>query len=251
MKLKGKVAIVTGGARGIGKAYALRLAREGACVVVADILDGTPVVEEVAKNGGEAIAVQTDVADQQSVNAMVRAAIERFGRIDVLVNNAGIFVGLTRKPFYELTVEEWDRVIAVNMKGIFLCCKGVYPQMKKQGKGKVINVSSSTFYMGVPLLSHYVASKGGVIAFTRAMAREVGDDNICVNAIAPGFTVSEALVGSPAYPEERLKMLASSRCFKRNEASEDLTGTIVFLASDDSDFITGQTIVVDGGAAFN
>jgi NAD(P)-dependent dehydrogenase (short-subunit alcohol dehydrogenase family) len=141
--------------------------------------------------------------------------------------------------------------MAVNMRGIFLCCKAVYPQMKKQGKGKIINVSSATFHMGIPFFSHYVTSKGGVIAFTRAMAREVGDDNICVNAIAPGFTVSEALQGSPAYSEERLKMLASMRCFKRNGVSEDLTGTIVFLASDDSDFVTGQTIVVDGGAVFN
>lgn len=251
MKLKGKVAIVTGGARGIGKAYALRLAEEGARVVVADVLDGTPVAEEIQEKGGEAIAVKTDVSDEQSVNTMVRTATERFGRIDVLVNNAGIFVGLTRKLFYELTVEEWDRVMGVNMKGIFLCCKAVYPQMKKQGKGKIINVSSSTFYMGIPLFSHYVASKGGVIALTRAMAREVGDDNICVNAIAPGFTVSEALQGSTAYSEDRLKMLANMRCFKRNGVSEDLTGTIVFLASDDSDFVTGQTIVVDGGAVFN
>ena len=251
MKLKDKVAIVTGGARGIGKAYALRLAEEGARVVVADVLDGAPVAEEIQKKGGEAIAVKTDVSDEQSVGAMVSAAVERFGRIDVLVNNAGIFVGLTRKFFYELTVEEWDRIMAVNVKGVFLCCKAVYPYMKKQGKGKIINVSSSTFYMGVPFFSHYVASKGGVIAFTRAIARELGDDNICVNAIAPGFTYSEGLQGSPMYPEERLKMLASTRCFKRNEASEDLTGTIVFLASEDSDFITGQTIVVDGGAAFN
>jgi NAD(P)-dependent dehydrogenase (short-subunit alcohol dehydrogenase family) len=250
MKLAGKTVIVTGGARGIGKAYALALAQEGAHVAVADVLDGTAVVEEIVRNGSEAVALRTDVSDEKSVNSMTRAVEERFGRIDVLVNNAGIFVGLSRKPFYELTVEEWDRVMNVNLKGIFLCSKAVYPQMKKQGKGKIINVSSATFFMGVPFLSHYVASKGGVIALTRTMARELGDDNICVNAIAPGFTVSEALQGSPAYPEERLQMLASGRCFKRNEMSEDLTGTVVFLASSDSDFITGQTIIVDGGGAF-
>ena len=250
MKLAGKTVIITGGARGIGKAYALALAQEGAQVAVADVLDGTAVVEEMAQKGGEAIALRTDVSDEESVNIMTHAVQERFGRIDVLVNNAGIFVGLTRKPFYELTVEEWDRVMNVNLRGIFLCSKAVYPQMKKQGKGKIINVSSATFFMGVPFLSHYVASKGGVIALTRTMARELGEDNICVNAIAPGFTVSEALQGSPAYPEERLQMLASGRCFKRNEVSEDLTGTVVFLASPDSDFITGQTIIVDGGGTF-
>jgi len=250
VKLAGKTVIITGGARGIGKAYALALAQEGAQVAVADVLDGTAVVEEMAQKGGEAIALRTDVSDEESVNIMTHAVQERFGRIDVLVNNAGIFVGLTRKPFYELTVEEWDRVMNVNLRGIFLCSKAVYPQMKKQGKGKIINVSSATFFMGVPFLSHYVASKGGVIALTRTMARELGEDNICVNAIAPGFTVSEALQGSPAYPEERLQMLASGRCFKRNEVSEDLTGTVVFLASPDSDFITGQTIIVDGGGTF-
>jgi len=251
MKLKGKVAIITGGARGIGKAYALRLAEEGAHIVVADIVDGTEVVEEISRKGGEAITVHADVTDEESVNAMARSAVERFGRIDILVNNAGLFTALGKKPFYEISSDEWDRVLAVNLKGIFHCCKAVYPQMKKQGKGKIINVSSGTVYQGVPFFLHYVSSKGGVIALTRCLAREVGNDGICVNTIAPGLTVSEGVVGNPMYPEASLKMVAGGRCFKRDEVPEDLTGTIVYLASDDSDFVTGQSIVVDGGSALN
>jgi NAD(P)-dependent dehydrogenase (short-subunit alcohol dehydrogenase family) len=251
MKLKGKVAIITGGARGIGKAYALRLAEEGARIVVADVIDGTGVKEEIVKKGGEAIALHTDVSNEESVRAMARKAIEQFGRIDILINNAGLFVGLGKRPFYEISSEEWDQVLGVNLKGVFLCCKAVYPQMKKQRKGKIINVSSATFHQGVPYFLHYVASKGGIIALTRALAREVGDDRICVNAIAPGLTVSEMVRGNPMYPEGALKMVASGRCLKRDEVPEDLTGTIVFLASDDSDFVTGQTIIVDGGSALN
>ena len=251
MKLSGKVIIITGGARGLGKAYALRLAEEGARIVAADIADGTGVKEEITKKGGEAIAVQTDVSNEESVQAMVRAAIERFGRIDVLINNAALFVALGKRPFYEISSEEWDQVQAVNVKGTFLCCKAVYPQMKKQGKGKIVNVSSATFHQGVPYFLHYVTSKGGIIGFTRALAREVGNDGISVNTLAPGLTVSESVQGSTMYPEESLKMVAGTRCFKRDEVSGDLTGTILFLASDDSDFITGQTFVVDGGAVFN
>lgn len=251
MKLKGKVAIITGGARGLGKAYALRLCREGAAVVIADVLDAFPIQQEIERSGVSALALHTDVSDEESTKIMARKTIERFGRIDILINNAAVFANLGKKPFFEISAEEWDEVMSINLKGIFLCCKAVYPQMKKQAKGKIINVSSSTFFAGVPYFIHYVASKGGVIAFTRALAREVGDDGICVNTIAPGLTISDAVRGNPMYPEGYLKVAASGRCFKRNELPEDLTGTIVFLASDDSDFITGQTIVADGGSVFN
>jgi len=251
MKLKGKVAIITGGARGLGKAYALRLCREGAAVVIADVLDAFPVQQEIERSGVSALALHTDVSDEESTKIMARKTIERFGRIDILINNAAVFANLGKKPFFEISAGEWDEVMSINLKGIFLCCKAVYPQMKKQAKGKIINVSSSTFFAGVPYFIHYVASKGGVIAFTRALAREVGDDGICVNTIAPGLTISDAVRGNPMYPEGYMKVAASGRCFKRNELPEDLTGTIVFLASDDSDFITGQTIVVDGGSVFN
>jgi NAD(P)-dependent dehydrogenase (short-subunit alcohol dehydrogenase family) len=251
MKLRGKVAIITGGARGLGKAYALRLFEEGARILISDILDATEVKQEIERKGGEVLALYTDVSGEESTKEMARKAIERFGRIDILINNAGLFASLGKKPFYEISAEEWDEVLSVNLKGMFLCCKAVYPQMKKQGKGKIINVSSSTFFSGVPYFIHYVASKGGIIAFTRALAREVGDDGICVNAIAPGLTVSEAVRGNPMYPEEYLRVAASGRCIKRDEMPSDLTGTIVFLASDDSDFLTGQTIVVDGGSVFH
>ena len=251
MTLEGKVAIITGGARGIGRAFALRLAEEGARIVIADVIDGAGVREELVRNGAEALAVYADVSDEESTKAMARSATETFGRIDILINNAGLFASLGKKPFYEISGEEWDEVLRVNLKGVFNCCKAVYPQMKKQRKGKIINVSSSTFFRGAPNFMHYVASKGGIIALTRSLAREVGDDGICVNAIAPGLTVSETVQANPIYPEEYLRSVASSRCLKRDETPEDLTGTILFLASDDSDFITGQTINVDGGLMFH
>lgn len=251
MRLQGKVAIVTGGARGLGKDYALRFCEEGARVVIADTLDPSGVADEIGKKGSEAIALRADVSEEESTNEIARTAIERFGRIDVLVNNAAVFADLGKRAFYEISAGEWDKVMRINLKGTFLCCKAVYPQMKKQKRGKIINVSSGTFFSGTTHFLHYVTSKGGVVAFTRALARELGDDGICVNAIAPGLTISEALHGNAMYPEESLRFVAATRCFKRDELPKDLLGTMVFLASDDSDFITGQTIVVDGGAVFH
>jgi NAD(P)-dependent dehydrogenase (short-subunit alcohol dehydrogenase family) len=251
MKLKDRVAIVTGSAQGIGKAYAMKLSQEGAKVVIADILDAKGVQQEIESKGGEALALQIDVSDEQSVKEMVLRAINQFGRIDILINNAAIFGTIVKRPFHEISAVEWDEVIRVNLKGTFLCCKAVYPQMKKQGKGKIINVSSTTFFSGVPYFLHYVTSKGGIVGFTRALAREVGHDGISVNAVAPGLTLSEAVCENPKYSSEYLKIAASGRCFKREEQPEDLLGTVVFLASDESDFITGQTIAVDGGAVFH
>jgi len=251
MRLKGKVAIVTGGSRGLGRAYALRLAKEGAKVVVADILDGKETVDAIVQQGGEAIYVNTDVTSERSVQEMARNSVEKFGRIDILVNNAAFFATIMKRPFYEIDAEEWDAVMAVNLKGPFLCAKAVFPQMKKQGKGKIINVSSGTFYKGLPNFLHYVVSKGGNVALTRSLAREVGDVGICVNAIAPGYTETEYLKEHPQDPPEFAKAIIAARCIKRPETPEDLTGAIVFLSSDDSDFMTGQTIIVDGGSALN
>jgi NAD(P)-dependent dehydrogenase (short-subunit alcohol dehydrogenase family) len=248
MRLKDKVVIVTGGGRGLGKAYAQRLAEEGARVAVADIIDSGDTKLSIEEKGGQVIAVVADVTKEDSVKELARQTIDRFGRIDVLINNAAIFADLSKKSFIDISVAEWDRMMSVNLRGTFLCTKAVYPQMKKQGKGKIINVSSGTFFTGVPGFLHYVTSKGGVVGFTRALAREVGNDGISVNAIAPGLTVNEAVLKSGMYPPEALKFVAGTRCFKRNEQPDDLVGTIVFLASDESDFITGQTIVVDGGA---
>ncbi|MBI2369597.1 MAG: 3-oxoacyl-ACP reductase FabG [Deltaproteobacteria bacterium] len=248
MRLKDKVAIVTGGAQGIGRVYALGLAKEGARVVVTDILDPNPAAKEIEQAGGQALALTVDVTSERDTLEMARQAVERFGRIDVLVNNAAIYGQIVRRPFYEVDIAEWDRVMAVNLKGIFLCCRAVFPQMRKQGKGKIINISSSTFFKGVPMFLHYVTSKGGVIALTRALAREVGDYGILVNAIAPGYTMSETNLKNPA---ELDKVNVQARCLKRTQMPQDLVGTVIFLGSDESDFITGQTILVDGGNAMH
>lgn len=252
MRLEGRVAIVTGSAQGIGKAYAERLAKEGARVVVADVAyeRAKETAARIRESGGEAMAIEVDVSEESSTIEMARKTVEKYGRIDILVNNAAMFVALfPKKPFTEITVEEWDRVMAVNVKGLFLCCKAVFPYMKSQGRGKIINISSSTFWHGSPDFLQYVTSKGAVIGFTRQLAREVGDYGINVNCITPGLTASEG--AERVYSPEYLDAVAQRRCFKRWERPEDLVGTVVFLASDDSDFITGQTINVDGGDCFH
>jgi 3-oxoacyl-[acyl-carrier protein] reductase len=253
MQLEGRVVIITGAGQGIGRAYALRAAREGARVVVAEIQAdrGEQTAAEIRAAGGEAIAVATDVADEASTAAMARAAWERWGRIDGLVNNAARFYGVERRPFDQLTVEQWDRVMAVNARGVWLCCKAVVPYMRRQAPltpdgaaGKIVNIASDTVFSGVPFFVHYVASKGAVVALTRALARELGDDRICVNAVAPGFTESEAGL---AAGEETARRAVAGRALKRPERPEDLAGTVVYLLSADSDFVTGQTLVVNGG----
>ena len=250
-RLEGKVVIVTGGAQGIGKAYALRLGDEGAKVVVADIKDAGAVAEMVAAAGVESLALRTDVTDEGSTREMAAKTVERFGRIDVLVNNAAFFSTIVKKPFYDISAAEWDAVMAVNLKGPFLCAKAVYPHMQQQGKGKIINISSGAFYRGLPDFLHYVTTKGGIVGFTRSLAREVGAAGIRVNAIAPGYTETDILKENPQDPAEFAQAILASRCVKRPETPEDITGTLVYLASDDSDFVTGQTIVVDGGTAMN
>ncbi|MET0690148.1 MAG: SDR family oxidoreductase, partial [Candidatus Binatia bacterium] len=232
--------------RHIGARYCRRLAAEGAAVVVADILDGESVVQEIKSAGGKAIALTVDVSKEEDTNRMAAAAVKAFGRIDVLVNNAAIFINIQRHPFYEISSEEWDRVSAVNIKGPFLCAKAVFPQMKEQRSGKIINISSSTAFWGTPNFLHYVASKAALIGMTRALAREVGEYGICINAIAPGLVDHEGQNAPKALTELQLK----ERSIKRLQTPEDLLGTLLFLASPDSDFMTGQTIVVDGGSIF-
>jgi NAD(P)-dependent dehydrogenase (short-subunit alcohol dehydrogenase family) len=244
MRLAGKVAIVTGGARHIGAAYCRTLAREGAAVVIADILDGKTVAEEIRSKGGNALALKIDVSKERDTNRMAVETVNAFGRIDILINNAAIFINIQRHPFYEISADEWDRVSAVNIKGPFLCAKAVFAQMKEQKYGKIINISSSTAYWGTPNFLHYVASKAALIGMTRSLAREVGDYGICVNAIAPGLVEHEGQNAPQALTELQLK----ARSIKRLQTPEDLLGTLVFLASPDSDFMTGQTIVVDGGS---
>lgn len=245
MKLKDKVVIVTGSARGLGREYALRFAEEGAKVVVCDIIDYGETVKEIESRGGEVLSLITDVSSEESTVEMAKKTFERFGRIDVLVNNAAIFGGIVLKPFYEVTVEEWDKLMAVNLKGVFLCCKAVFPFMREQGKGKIINVASAVAFSGVPEFIHYTTSKGGVVSLTRALARALGDYNINVNAVAPGLIQTKATLDMT--PPELIESSIAGQCLKRQQKPEYLLGVVVFLASDESDFITGQTIVVDGG----
>ena len=247
MRLKDKVAIVTGAARHIGALYAKRLAAEGASVVIADVLDGEQVVREITSGGGKAMALKIDVSKEEDTLRMAEKTVGEFGRIDILVNNAALFLGIKRRPFYEISAEEWDRVSAVNIKGPFLCAKAVFPQMKKQCSGKIINISSTTALQGTPLFVHYVASKAAVIGITRALAREMGEYGICVNAVAPGLIHHEGMNAPKEFTEFQLQ----ARSLKRLEAPEDLIGTIIYLASSDSDFVTGQTIVVDGGGVLH
>lgn len=248
MRLKDKVIIVTGGGVGIGRAYSLGLAREGARVIVADIqVDAAEkVAGEIKEAGGQAMSVPVDVALPETTRAMAEITLKHYGRIDVLVNNAGLYTVIKKKPFFEISPEEWDRVMAVNVKGLFLCTQAVYPAMKRQGKGKIINISSGTALGGTPFFLHYVTSKAGVIGFTRALARELGPDNICVNAITPGLTISGPQQEGVLTPEQ-LADRRRRRCFQRDQFPQDLVGTVIFLSSEDSDFITGQTINVDGG----
>jgi NAD(P)-dependent dehydrogenase (short-subunit alcohol dehydrogenase family) len=246
--LAGKSAVVTGAAGGLGFAFADGLTRAGARVAIADINAGAArkAAETLAAQGGAAIAASVDVSDEASVEAMVSQVVAAYGSIDILVNNAGIYAGLKRKPFFEITAEEWDRVMSVNLKGAFLCAKAVYPRMKGRG-GKIVNIASATVFSGSPLWMHYVASKGGVIAMTRVMARELGVDGINVNALAPGFTLTEA---SKAVIEDAENYGVARGAIHRAAHPNDMVGACLWLASPLSDFVTGQTVIVDGGRQF-
>ncbi|MPZ14110.1 MAG: glucose 1-dehydrogenase [Chloroflexi bacterium] len=247
--LQNQVVIVTGGAQGIGCAYCERLAQDGANIVVADI-DGGRAEEVAVRLRGmevEALAVPTDVADVAATEQMARATIDRFGRIDALVNNAAMFQrpAVSRAAFEDLPIEEWDRVMAVNVRGTFLGSRAVVPYMKQERRGKIVNISSGTVFSGTPRLAHYVTSKAGVIGFTRVLAKELGEYNINVNAVAPGLTMS--LDDDSEDYVRRQQERAGGRAIRRIETPQDLVGVVAFLCSSDSDFMTGQTLVVDGG----
>lgn len=245
--LKGKVVIVTGGGTGIGMVYSQRLADAGANVVLADIAeaDGERVAAEINNSGGTALAIATDVKDEVRVQKMVDGTISHFGRIDGLVNNASMMSVLPRGDWFNIPPEQWDAVMEVNLKGIFLCCRAVYPHMKAQGGGRIVNISSSRVWEGQPNRLHYTTSKAGVIGLTRALAREVGDDNIGVNAVTPGFTLSATQVASSS--SNYMAGRDEGKCFKRPQVPDDLVGTVLFLLSEASAYMTGQTLNVDGG----
>ncbi len=252
-RLENRVAIVTGAAHGIGRVYALRLASEGAKVVIADLdtAGAEAVAKEISSDGSEAIGLYCDVSDEEAVAAMVSRTVEAWGRVDILINNAGMFsvVPMSRVGFEDISRDEWDKMMDVNVAGTWLACKAAVPEMRKNGYGKIVNISSGVVFKGVPMRVHYVASKAAVIGFTRTLAREVGGDNITVNCLAPGGTLSEENPSQEVLEARQKK--TGDRAIKRVQMPEDLAGAMAFFASPDSDFITGQTLIVDGGSAMN
>jgi NAD(P)-dependent dehydrogenase (short-subunit alcohol dehydrogenase family) len=249
-RLDGRVAIVTGGAKGIGKHYSLALADEGARLMIADIADGAELAHTIARARGDnsVASAVTDVSDEAAVRSLIAKTLERFGRIDILVNNAALYAPLHEEKCTDIAAATWDRVMAVNLRGPFLMVKHVSPVMMTQGYGKIINIGSGTAFKGIPRMLHYVTSKGGIMAFTRALSRELGEHGIRVNTLSPGFTLSDTVVAeNPQHVEVAGKLSVAGRAIRRDAHPQDLLGALVFLAGADSDFITGQTLAVDGG----
>jgi NAD(P)-dependent dehydrogenase (short-subunit alcohol dehydrogenase family) len=245
-RLDRRVAIVTGGAQGIGRKIAEGLAAEGARVVVADVRGGEEAAHAI---GG--VAVEVDVSDLEACQRMAQTAVDAYGQIDVLVNNAGIYTSLVPTPFDQLSVDEWRRVFDVNVLGMYLATRAVTPFMRSARSGRIINLASGTPYKGVPMFLHYVASKGAVIAMTRSLAKELGGDGVLVNTVAPGFTMSDGVLANQVQVEQLQDVSVKARVIARDQYPEDIVGAVVFFASDESSFITGQSLVVDGGAYFN
>ena len=250
-ELAGRVAIVTGAAQGIGAHYARVLAGAGASVTVTDVLDAGPVADSIIGVGGQALALRTDVTDPQATRAMADATVARFGRIDILVTNAALFGKLAMKRFEDIDGAEWDLVMRVNVRGVFECVKAVAPTMRAQRRGTIINIASGTVFKGTPMMLHYVTSKGAIVAMTRSLARELGNDGIRVNTMAPGLVMSENVLANPAWRGAALAGNVASRAIKRDAVPDDLTGTLLYLAGDGSGFVTGQVIVVDGGSVMH
>jgi NAD(P)-dependent dehydrogenase (short-subunit alcohol dehydrogenase family) len=245
--LAGKVAIVTGGAQGIGRAIAEQLAGDGARIVVADLRGA----EEAAGAFEEGVGLTIDVADEADVARMAGETVERCGSIDILINNAGLYASLAMRPFDQIPVGEWRQVMDVNVLSMFLTCRAVVPQMRAQGGGRIVNISSGTPFRGVPFLLHYVTSKGAIVALTRALAKELGADEILVNCVAPGFTMSDGVREHPEVIEALQDISVSARTLKRDQVPADVVGAVAFLCGPGATFITGQTMVIDGGQYFH
>ena len=245
--LEGKVAVVTGGAQGIGRAIADGLAAEGARIVVADLRGA----EEAAATYADGVGLTVDVADEAQVARLVAETVDRCGGLDVLVNNAGLYASLAMRPFTEIPLEEWRQVMDVNVASMFLTSRAAVPAMRERGGGAVVNISSGTPFRGVPFLLHYVTSKGAIVAFTRALAKELGRDGIRVNCVAPGFTMSDGVKEHPEVIEQLRDVSVAARTIQRDQEPEDVVGAVVYLASPAASFVTGQTIVIDGGQYFH
>jgi NAD(P)-dependent dehydrogenase (short-subunit alcohol dehydrogenase family) len=245
--LDGQVAVVTGGAMGIGRAIAVGLAAQGARLVIADLKRA----EEAAAAFPDGLGLTVDVAAEPDVARMVEDTVRRCGRIDILVNNAGLYASLPMRPFEQIPLEEWRQVMDVNVASMFIACRAVVPIMRDQGGGAIVNLSSGTPFRGVPFLLHYVTSKGAIVAFTRALARELGKDAIRVNCVAPGFTMSDGVKANPEVIEKLRDVSIAARAIQRDQVPEDVVGAAVFLASPSASFVTGQTMVIDGGQYFH
>jgi NAD(P)-dependent dehydrogenase (short-subunit alcohol dehydrogenase family) len=245
--LDGKVAIVTGGSQGIGRAIADHLAADGARIVIADLKGA----DEAAARYPDGVGLTVDVAAEDDVARMTAQTVERCGRIDILVNNAGLYASLAMRPFDQIPVDEWRQVMDVNVLSMFLTCRAVVPRMREQGGGRIVNISSGTPFRGVPFLLHYVTSKGAIVALTRALAKELGPDNVLVNCVAPGFTMSDGVHEHPEVIEALQDVSVSARTIKRDQVPEDIVGAVAFLCGPGATFITGQTMVIDGGQYFH
>jgi NAD(P)-dependent dehydrogenase (short-subunit alcohol dehydrogenase family) len=246
-RLQDKVAIVTGGGQGIGRAIADRLADDGARIVIADLKGA----EAAAAEFSDGVGLTVDVASEDDVERMAAETVERCGSIDVLVNNAGLYASLAMRPFEKIPVDEWRQVMEVNVLSMFLTCRAVVPRMREQGGGRIVNISSGTPFRGVPFLLHYVTSKGAIVAFTKSLAKELGGDEILVNCVAPGFTMSDGVQENPEVIEALREVSISARTIKRDQVPEDVVGAVAFLCGPESTFITGQTMVIDGGQYFH
>ena len=247
MTLEGKVALVTGAAQGIGRAIADGLAAAGARIAVAD-LHGAGAAAAAYPDG---VGVTGDVSSEDDVKHLVGEVVERCGTVDILVNNAGLYASLQMRPFDQIPLDEWRQVMDVNVASMFLMCREVVPVMRANGGGKIVNISSGTPFRGVPFLLHYVTSKGAIVALTRALAKELGKDGVLVNCVAPGFTMSAGVEANPEVIEKLRDVSVSSRTLQRDQLPEDVVGAVVFLCGPGSDFVTGQTMVIDGGQYFH
>jgi NAD(P)-dependent dehydrogenase (short-subunit alcohol dehydrogenase family) len=245
--LDGQVAIVTGGSQGIGRAIAERLAGDGARIVIADLKGA----EDAAADFNDGVGLTVDVSSEDDVARMAADTLERCGQIDILVNNAGLYAQLAMRPFEQIPAAEWRQVMDVNVLSMFLTCRAVVPHMRERGGGRIVNISSGTPFRGVPFVLHYVTSKGAIVAFTRALAKELGGDNVLVNCVAPGFTLSDGVNEHPEVIDALRDVSIASRTLKRDMVPQDVVGAVAFLCGPESTFLTGQTMVIDGGQYFH